>query len=70
MYIHKPFCEVISISLHMSVITQFWGSSALMLAAQEGETEVISLLLEAGANIDLHNKVHVSVHVHVFLEEI
>ena len=28
-----------------------------MLAAREGRTEVISLLLEAGANTDLQNKV-------------
>ena len=40
----------------MSVITQD-GDSALMDAATWGRTEVISLLLEAGANIDLQNKV-------------
>ena len=55
----KPFCEVISVSLHMSVITQD-GDSALMMAARLwGATEVVSLLLyiEAGANTDLQNKV-------------
>ena len=52
----EPFCEVISVSLHMSVITQD-GYSALMMAASEGMTEVVSLLLKAGANIDLQNKV-------------
>ena len=52
----EPFCEVISVSLHMSVITQN-GDSALMMAAQDGMTEVVPLLLEAGANIDLQNKV-------------
>ena len=41
----------------MSVITQRDGGSALMIAAQEGMTEVVSLLLEAGANIDLQSKV-------------
>ena len=48
---------VISVSLHMSVITQD-GDSVLMMAIREGKTEVISLLLEAGANTDLQNKVH------------
>ena len=52
----EPFCEVISVSLHMSVITQN-GDSALMMAVREGETEVVSLLLEAGANVHLQNKV-------------
>ena len=33
------------------------GNSALMMAAREGSTKVVSLLLEAGANIDLQNEV-------------
>ena len=40
----------------MSVITQD-GDSALMIAAREGRTEVVSLLLKAGANIQLQNEV-------------
>ena len=48
--------EVISVSLHMSVITQN-GWSALIDAAGKGQTEIVSLLLEAGANTDLQNKV-------------
>ena len=40
----------------MSVMTQF-GDSALMKAAREDRTEVVSLLLKAGANTDLQNKV-------------
>ena len=52
----EPFCEVISVSLHMSVITQD-GDSALMMAVREGRTEVVPLLLEAGANTDLQDKV-------------
>ena len=40
----------------MSVTTQN-GDSALMMAVREGRTKVVSLLLEAGANIDLQNKV-------------
>ena len=41
----------------MSVITQN-GESALMMAASRGRTEVVLLLLEAGANTDLQNNVH------------
>ena len=52
----EPFYEVISVSLHMSVITQD-GDSALMAAVRRGRTEVVSLLLKAGANTDLKNKV-------------
>ena len=41
----------------MSVITQD-GDSALMIAVKEwGRTEVVSLLLKAGANTDLQDKV-------------
>ena len=52
----------------MSVITQ-GGNSPLMMVALEGETEVVPLLLEAGADTDLQNKVYVSVHVQVVWEE-
>ena len=53
----EPFCEVISVSLHnMSFITQY-GDSALMMAVREGRTDVVPLLLEAGANIHLQNEV-------------
>ena len=41
----------------MSVITQRDGYSALMMAAGWGRTETVLRLLEAGANIDLQNKV-------------
>ena len=54
----EPLCAVISVSLHMSVITQR-GYSALMIAVREGRTGVFPLLLEAGANTDLQNKVNV-----------
>ena len=51
------FCEVISVSPHMSVITQY-GDTALMFATMRGNADVVSLLLaEAGANTDLQNKV-------------
>ena len=51
----------ISVSLHMSVITQY-GQSALILAAEVGMTEVISLLLDAGANIHLQDEVWMSMN--------
>ena len=42
----------VSVRLHMSIISQD-GGSALMLAAYEGHSEVVTQLLEAGANTDL-----------------
>ena len=54
---NEPSLPVISVSLHMSVITQD-GESALMLAFSEGETEVVSLLVKAGAALDLQDKVY------------
>ena len=50
-------CDVISLVLHMSVVTQD-GDSPLMLAAWNGETEVVSLLVKAGAALDLQNVVN------------
>ena len=54
---NEPSLPVISVSLHMSVITQ-WGQSALMVAIGSGRTEVVSLLVKAGAALDLQNKVN------------
>ena len=45
------------VSLHMSMITQM-GNSPLILAAGNGSTEVVSLLVKAGAALDLQNKVN------------
>ena len=56
LYTSRPFCEPITVALHMSVITQD-GDSALKIAAGNGRTEVVALLVKAGANIDLQNKV-------------
>ena len=47
----EPFCEVMYVSLHMFVITQD-GDSPLMGAVKEGRTEVVSLLVKAGATLD------------------
>ena len=41
----------------MSVITQ-WGESPLMVAARRDRTEVVSLLVKAGAALDLQDKVN------------
>ena len=54
---NEPSLPVVSVSLHMSVITQS-GDSSLTLAARNGETEVVSLLVKAGAALDLQNKVN------------
>ena len=42
----------------LTVITQ-WGDCSLMEAARRGETEVVSLLVKAGAALDLQNKVRI-----------
>ena len=49
--------------LHMSVITQD-GRSALYWAALKGHTEVIQLLVKAGANLDLQDEVCQYVETH------
>ena len=54
---NEPSVPVISVSLHMSVIIQR-GDSPLMEAARKGRTEVVSLLVKAGAALDLQNKVN------------
>ena len=41
----------------------------MMMAARKDKIEVVSLLLDAGANIELQNKVHVGVHMQFFWEE-
>ena len=54
---NEPSLPVISVSLHMSVIVQY-GDSPLMEAVRSGRTEVVSLLVKAGAALDLQNKVN------------
>ena len=54
---NEPSLPVISVSLHMSVITQY-GESPLMVAVRLSGTEVVSLLVKAGAALDLQNKVN------------
>ena len=48
--------------LHMSVITQD-GWSALMLAANVGKTEAVVELVNAGASVDMQNKVRQYIYV-------
>ena len=54
---NEPSVPVISVSLHMSVITQR-GQSPLMVAVRSGRTEVVPLLVEAGAALDLQDQVN------------
>ena len=54
---NEPSLPVVSVSLHMSIITQS-GESPLMLAARSGRTEVVSLLVMAGAALDLQDQVN------------
>ena len=54
---NEPSLPVISVSLHMSVITQR-GDSPLIEAVRSGRTEVVSLLVKAGAALDLQDKVY------------
>ena len=54
---NEPSLPVISVSLHVSVITQD-GESPLTLAARSGRTEVVSLLVKAGVALDLKDQVN------------
>ena len=54
---NEPSLPVIIVSLYMSVITQD-GESPLILAARSGRTEIVSLLVKAGAALDLQNVVN------------
>ena len=47
---------IVSVILHMSVITQD-GDSALMIAAYRGYTETVAELVKAGTDLNLQNKV-------------
>ena len=51
----KLSCNV-SLQKNIYIILQ-WGYSALMEAAKLGETEIVSLLVKAGAALDLQNEV-------------
>ena len=54
----------------MFVITQD-RDSALMMAVRDNKTEVVSLLLEAGANTDLQYVVRMSMcNLHIHLKQI
>ena len=46
-----------SLTTHVCSIVQY-GNSPLMVAARSGRTEVVSLLVKAGAALDLQNKVN------------
>ena len=54
--LYRGFCTSVLFILMFISITQN-GNSALIIAVREGRTEVVSLLLEAGINTELQNKV-------------
>ena len=54
---NEPSLPVVSVSLHVSIITQS-GDSPIILAARWGRTEVVSLLVKAGAALDLQDEVN------------
>ena len=54
---NEPSLPVVSVSLHVSIITQS-GDSPLMEAARSGKTEVVSLLVKAGVALDLQDQVN------------
>ena len=57
MHIHVHVPSQSSLTTHVCSITQD-GNSPLMEAASWGRTEVVSLLVKAGAALDLQNKVN------------
>ena len=57
LFITHESLVTVSVRLHMSIISQA-GRSALMWAAFKGHTEVVTQLLEAGANTDLQSTVN------------
>ena len=64
----SSYCVYIN-SMHVlgeviSVITQWKRYSALMMAVSEGKTEVVLLLLKAGANTDLQDEVNARASLH------
>ena len=54
---HAVTVLAVSVRLHMSITSQD-GVSALMWAAFKSHTEVVTQLLEAGANTDLQSTVN------------
>jgi ankyrin repeat protein len=40
------------------------GNTALLMAAQEGYTDVVQLLMEAGADVNVQSKVHLLLHLY------
>ena len=56
------YCYVVVIyHIHMSIITQYNGYTALMKASSNGMTEVVAQLVKAGSALDLQNEVCISV---------
>ena len=49
--------------IHMSIITQYNGRTALMWASRDGKTEIVDQLINAGATLDLQDHVCISCYV-------
>jgi ankyrin repeat protein len=45
------------------------GNTALLMAAQEGYTDIVQLLMEAGADVNVQSKVHLLLHLYCCFKE-
>ena len=57
MYIHVHVPSQSSLTTHVCSIVQY-GNSPLMEAVRNGRTEVVSLLVKAGAALDMKDQVN------------
>ena len=57
MHIHVHVPSESSLTTHVCSIVQY-GNSPLMVAVRNGRTEVVSLLVKAGAALDLKDQVN------------
>ena len=57
MHIHVHVPSQSSLTTHVCSIVQY-GNSPLMVAVRNGRTEVVSLLVKAGAALDLKDQVN------------
>ena len=47
------------ITMFLYYIYTQWGQTAVYYASAEGHSEVVKLLVQAGADLELHHKVHI-----------
>ena len=48
----------LTIACSLFIYTQATGRSALFTASEQGNLEIVKLLVKGGANVDLKDKVH------------